>query len=209
MTLFTYQGIPVRLHGSFFLIAAIYAFLGFRQAGIPGALTASTFVMMLFGIVLLHEMGHVAVAKRFGINTHSITLHILGGLAAIEKEPETPREEIYIALAGPAVNIALLLLSIPFVLLSVPGSIEFAVINFIMGVFNLVPAYPMDGGRVFYALLSMKYGPKISKKISLRTTIVFAIAFVVVGSYMSWIGLILVGGFLFILARAMQENIIK
>ena len=206
MTLFTYQGAPVRLHSSFFLIAAIYAFLGFQQAGIPGALIASVFVTMLFGIVLLHEMGHVAVAKRFGINTSSITLHILGGLAAIEKEPENPIEEIYIALAGPAVNIALLILSIPFVLLSVPGSFEFAVINFVMGIFNLVPAYPMDGGRVFHALLSMRYGPEKSKKISLRTTIAFAIAFVVAGLYMSWIGLILVGGFLFIIARAMQKN---
>ena len=94
MNLFTYQGVPIRLHSSFFLIALIYTALGTFQGGIIGALLSITLIIMLFGSVLLHEIGHVAVAKHFGINTRSITLHILGGLAAIEKEPEDPTEEI-------------------------------------------------------------------------------------------------------------------
>jgi Zn-dependent protease len=206
MTLFEFDGVPVRLHFTFFIIAIAYIIMGTISFGLLGAATAATLISMLFGSVLLHEMGHAAMAKRFGIGTRAITLHILGGLASIEREPDTPREEIYIALAGPAVNLVLFAISLPLMYFQLPGASDMALINAIMGIFNLFPAYPMDGGRVFKALLQMRYGAAKAKKISLQVTVASSIILVAVGLYLGWIGLALVGGFLFIIARAIQKN---
>ena len=206
MTLFEFDGVPVRLHSTFFIIAILYIVMGVFNSGLHGAVTAATLISMLFGSVLLHEMGHAAMAKRFGIGTKAITLHLLGGLASIEREPETPKEEIYIALAGPAVNLALFVVSLPLMYFHLPGASDMALINAVMGIFNLFPAYPMDGGRVLKALLQMRYGVRKSKKISLQVTVASSITLVLVGLYLGWFGLALVGGFLFILARAMQKN---
>lgn len=206
MTLFTYQGVPVRLHNTFFIIAILYIISGAFSAGFAGGIVSAILVVMLFGSVLLHEMGHVAVAQHFGIGTRSITLHLLGGLASIEKEPEDPVEEICIALAGPAVNIVLLFASMPFLYMQVPGSFEFAFINLIMGVFNLVPAYPMDGGRVLRALLSIKLGRLKATEISLIIASIFASIFVIIGIYQGWIGLALVGGFLLFITYAQKKQ---
>tara|TARA_Y100000310_G_scaffold179806_1_gene179737 strand:+ start:637 stop:1191 length:555 start_codon:yes stop_codon:yes gene_type:complete len=179
---------------------------GVFTAGLAGGIVSAILVVMLFGSVLLHEMGHVAVAQHFGIGTRSITLHLLGGLASIEKEPEDPVEEICIALAGPAVNIVLLFASMPFLYMQVPGSFEFAFINLIMGVFNLVPAYPMDGGRVLRALLSIKLGRLKATEISLIIASIFASIFVIIGIYLGWIGLALVGGFLLFITYAQKKH---
>tara|TARA_R110002020_G_scaffold411378_3_gene621030 strand:- start:725 stop:1354 length:630 start_codon:yes stop_codon:yes gene_type:complete len=206
VTLFTYQGVPVRLHNTFFIIAILYIISGAFSAGFAGGIVSAILVVMLFGSVLLHEMGHVAVAQHFGIGTRSITLHLLGGLASIEKEPEDPVEEICIALAGPAVNIVLLFASMPFLYMQVPGSFEFAFINLIMGVFNLVPAYPMDGGRVLRALLSIKLGRLKATEISLIIASIFASIFVIIGIYQGWIGLALVGGFLLFITYAQKKQ---
>ena len=82
MTLFEFDGVPVRLHFTFFIIAIAYIIMGTVSLGLTGAITAATLISMLFGSVLLPEMGHAAMAKRFGIGTRAITLHILGGLAS-------------------------------------------------------------------------------------------------------------------------------
>ena len=206
MTLFNFDGVPVRLHSTFFIIAILYIVMGVFNAGILGAAMAATLISMLFGSVLLHEMGHAAMAKRFGIGTKAITLHLLGGLASIEREPETPKEEIYIALAGPAVNLVLFMVSLPLMHFHLPGAEDMALINAVMGIFNLFPAYPMDGGRVLKALLQMRYGVRKAKKISLQVTVASSIVLVLVGLYLGWFGLALVGGFLLIIARAMQKN---
>ena len=205
MTLFTYNGVPVKLHNTFFIIAALYVVSGFFETGISGAVVSAMLILGLFGSVLLHEMGHVAMAQRFGIRTRSITLHLLGGMASIEKEPENPVEEIYIALAGPAVNLLLFLLVIPLAYMRVPLGLELVFINFVMGVFNLVPAYPMDGGRVLKAALSLRMGNRRATEISLRITSIFALAFVIIGLYTGWFGLALVGGFLLFIVYA-QKN---
>jgi len=206
MTIFNFDGVPVRLHSTFFIIAILYIVMGSFNAGLVGAISAATLVSMLFGSVLLHEMGHAVMAKRFGIGTRAITLHLLGGLASIEREPETPKEEVYIALAGPAVNLVLLLFFLPLVYLQVPGAMDMAIINTVMGVFNLFPAYPMDGGRVFKAILTMKYGVVKAKKISLQVTVASSVVLALVGLYLGWVGLVLVAGFLFVLARTIQKN---
>ena len=206
MTLFEFDGVPIRLHFTFFIIAIAYIIMGAVSLGLTGAVMAVTLISMLFGSVLLHEMGHAAMARRFGIGTRAITLHLLGGLASIEREPETPKEEIYIALAGPAVNLVLFILSLPLVYFQLPGASDIALINAVMGIFNLFPAYPMDGGRVLKALLQMRYGVRKAKKISLQVTVASSIVLALVGLYLGWIGLLLVAGFLFILARAMQKH---
>ena len=202
MTLFTYGGVPVKLHNTFFIIAALFIISGVLETGLLGGVRGAMLILGLFGSVLLHEMGHVAMAQRFGIRTRSITLHVLGGMASIEKEPENPVEEIYIALAGPAVNLLLLLLAVPLVYMGVPGGFELAFINLIMGVFNLVPAYPMDGGRVLRAGLSLKMGHRRATEVSLKITSIFAIGFVIIGLYTGWFGLALIGGFLLFISYA-------
>ena len=204
MTLFTYKGAPVNLHSTFFIIAALYIISGALSTGIAGAITSTILIIMLFGSVLLHEMGHVTVARHFGINTRSITLHLLGGLASIEREPDNPMEEIYIALAGPAVNVVLLFAAMPLVYMNIPGSLELAFINLIMGVFNLVPAYPMDGGRVLRALLSKKVGRPRATEIALKIASGFALLFIIVGIYIGWIGLALLGGVLLLITHIQQ-----
>lgn len=148
-------GIDLFLHPTFLLV-----FLIFGGMGIP-------FILALFGCVLLHELGHALMARRFGIETIDITLYPIGGVARLERMPRAPGAELLIALAGPAVNFA-----IAGVLWWVCGSgiaplfgpeastwpgallVSLLVANIVLGLFNLIPAFPMDGGRVLRALLS-------------------------------------------------------
>ncbi|MFT7484743.1 MAG: Zn-dependent protease [Candidatus Paceibacteria bacterium] len=124
-------------------------------------------ISAVLGIVLLHELGHCVVAKHYGVTVSHITLWPLGGVAWMEDIPEDPKIEGLIALAGPAVNFALALLALPavFLLPGDPGSMEmspagmaatFIGINLTLGIFNLVPAFPMDGGRVLRAVMGTR-----------------------------------------------------
>jgi Zn-dependent protease len=125
-------------------------------------------MLAVFVCVTLHELGHAAAARRFGVRVHRILLLPIGGMAQMDSIPRRPREEIIIALAGPAVNyliIGVLMifvrfpdgLSFEYVELTPAGFGRYLVLgNFIMGVFNLLPAFPMDGGRVFRALLATR-----------------------------------------------------
>jgi Zn-dependent protease len=151
-------GIDVYLNPSFLLILAY----GASQGGTLGALI----VLAAFGCVLLHEFGHALMARRFGIETEDITLYLIGGVARLRRMPRSPGAELAIALAGPAVNFAIagaLTLGLALGLFGGAGGElsllgEFALtlrtINLVLGGFNLIPAFPMDGGRVLRALLS-------------------------------------------------------
>lgn len=122
------------------------------------------FVMALFGCVLLHELGHALMARRFGIETEDITLYPIGGVARLRRMPRAPGAELLIALAGPAVNFAIVAAILGLHALGlaqpVPGSWSgwflqnLLLANLVLGLFNLIPAFPMDGGRVLRALLS-------------------------------------------------------
>jgi Zn-dependent protease len=154
-------GIDLYVHATFLLVFFMFppVFPGGRLAPLNVLL-----VFSVFGCVLLHELGHALMARRFGIKTHDITLYPIGGVARLERMPRAPGAELLIALAGPAVNFALAAVLLPLVFLgagelsdmSIPAMFLTSLlsVNLILGLFNLVPAFPMDGGRVLRALLS-------------------------------------------------------
>ena len=152
------SGIRVRVHGTLLLLLALvgvseWHHVGTVRSGVAGALLLAA----LFGCVLLHELGHALAARRYGIGTREITLLPFGGIAVLERVPATPRQELVVALAGPAVNIVLAaLLGCAMVIAPAPFIGSLFWINIALAVFNLVPAFPMDGGRVMRALLAQR-----------------------------------------------------
>ena len=163
-------GTEVRVHLTFFLLVAWFAFSAGSRGGQAAAIDAVVFILAVFACVVAHEYGHVLMARRFGIGTRDITLLPIGGVASIERMPEKPREELLIALAGPAVNvvIALLLFTVFGARLDPERAVaavedqkidlvtRLAVAKVMLVVFNMIPAFPMDGGRVLRALLSYR-----------------------------------------------------
>lgn len=161
-------GIEVRLHVTFLLFLAWIAFSYHRLGGRPAAVEGTLLVLALFGCVLLHEFGHALAARRFGIRTPDITLLPIGGVARLQRMPDEPWQELVVALAGPLVNVIIAAVLI-FVLgqrtdwehverLHQPGTAllaKLASVNITLVLFNLIPAFPMDGGRVLRALLAM------------------------------------------------------
>ncbi len=169
--LFEVGGTAVRVHPTFFLLLAWIAAIHWRQGGPQEAISGVVFVVVLFACVVLHEFGHIAMARRFGIRTPNVTLLPIGGVASMERMPEKPSQEILVALAGPAVN--LVIAGILMLLLGDRLNLErfarideakpdllaqVAVANVVLVVFNLIPAFPMDGGRILRALLSLRFG---------------------------------------------------
>jgi Zn-dependent protease len=153
-------GIDIFLHPTFFLLLAYVAMM---QGGIGSVLLVSA----VFGCVLLHELGHALTARRFGIGTEDITLYPIGGVARLQRMPRAPGAELLIALAGPAVNLVIAQALTAVQTLGLIGSPspgspsllglfvdDLILINVGLALFNLIPAFPMDGGRVLRALLS-------------------------------------------------------
>ena len=166
----TIAGIELRLHFTFplLLIWIGLSYYSVRQSWVD-VVSGVGFTLALFTVIVLHELGHALTARRYGIGTKDITLLPIGGLARLERIPENPRQELVVALAGPAVNvvIALVLLlglwvagQLPFVLDSHFIEHSFFTkllwVNLIIVGFNMIPAFPMDGGRVLRALLAMR-----------------------------------------------------
>jgi Zn-dependent protease/CBS domain-containing protein len=163
-------GIDLYLHVTFvaLLVWIAVSHLGQRH-GLPGVAGALALNLAVFGVVVLHELGHALVARRFGINTRDITLWPIGGIARLERMPEKPRQELLVAAAGPAVNFALagLLAGLMFLVGQplAPGQVQLVGgsflstllwINVSLGLFNLLPAFPMDGGRILRAALALR-----------------------------------------------------
>ena len=161
-------GIDVYIHATFFILIA-WIGLSFWIVGgnLAAVFTGVSFILALFTCVVLHELGHALTARRYGIRTRNIILLPIGGVAAMERMPDDPKQEIAVALAGPAVNLAIALVlwfwlslsnSLQAELLDLTGASflqKLMVVNVILAVFNLLPAFPMDGGRVLRAALSM------------------------------------------------------
>ncbi|WP_237216511.1 site-2 protease family protein [Falsiroseomonas oryziterrae] len=162
-------GTEIRIHLTFFLLLAWIGWAHGARGGTEAAVAGIVFILLLFGCVLLHEFGHSLAARRYGIATPDITLLPIGGVARLERIPEKPSEELVVALAGPAVNvvIALILLVIlggvpPIDMLANPENADHPLlarlfwVNVTLVVFNMLPAFPMDGGRVLRALLATR-----------------------------------------------------
>jgi Zn-dependent protease len=161
-------GVAIRIHVTFWLLLLWIGVSAARQGGWPAALESVVFIALLFACVTAHEFGHILVARRYGIATREVTLLPIGGVASLQRLPDTPGRELAVALAGPAVNfvIALVLFAAlgSFGAASVEGLANpgvsmlarLAAANLVLAVFNLLPAFPMDGGRVLHALLAMR-----------------------------------------------------
>lgn len=166
-------GIEVRVHGTFlFLLLGIGIVQWHESGNVQAVFAGIAFIAVLFLCVVLHEFGHALTARRYGIRTRDITLLPIGGVARLESMPENPRQEMLVALAGPAVNLVIALLLWPFAVsgaedmrfIATPGAANESAFNFLnelmrinlmLALFNLLPAFPMDGGRVLRAVLSM------------------------------------------------------
>jgi Zn-dependent protease/CBS domain-containing protein len=167
----TIAGTAVRVHITFLIFLVWIWVASYLAGGLEAAWSGLVFMLLLFACVLAHEFGHILTARRFGVATPDVTLLPIGGVARLERIPENPREELLIALAGPAVNvvIAIGLMLVTGAKLSAAqlATVEstkiamvdrLADVNLFLAAFNMIPAFPMDGGRVLRALLSIKLG---------------------------------------------------
>lgn len=210
-------GSDLRVHATFFLLLAWIGTAKWLDAGAAAALADIVFVLALFACVVAHEFGHALMARRYGIRTPDITLLPIGGMARLEKIPEKPSEEIAVALAGPAVNVVIwLVLTIGFgaygnptdlVSLEEPtqGFLErLAAVNLFLVVFNLIPAFPMDGGRVFRAVLARSMGRSRATRFAARAGQLIAFLFGYLGLVSGNPVLILIAIFVFM--ASISEN---
>lgn len=165
-----FAGIDVYIHATFLLLIAFFGFNYWVQTRtLTGTLEGVGFLLLLFFSVVLHEYGHALVARRYGIQTRDITLLPIGGVARLERMPDKPIQELWVALAGPAVNVVIAALLFTYLFLtytlvpfpglpltSGPFLERLMVVNLFLVGFNLLPAFPMDGGRVLRALLALR-----------------------------------------------------
>jgi stage IV sporulation protein FB len=161
--LLTACGVPVRIHATFPLALAAFGFEGYLRAGWGEMLASVALVCIVFVCVVLHELGHSIRAMRYGVVVRDIVLLPVGGMARVERVPEIPRQEIAIALCGPAVN-AVIAAVIALVMwirrhpfdLNNDFVSAVLVVNLALVFFNLIPAFPMDGGRILRGLLATR-----------------------------------------------------
>ena len=204
-------GIEVRLHVTFLLfVGGIAVYQGLFTGQVAEALTDLVVLLLIFGCVLLHELGHALAARRYGIRTRDIVLLPIGGVARLHRMPEKPLQEIVVAIAGPLVNVAIvgILLAILRGLGNLPepgtlrtGPLETLLwVNMMMVAFNMIPAFPMDGGRVLRALLAFRLPYARATRIAAGVGQGIALLFGVVGLFTNYPMLLFVALFVFLAA---------
>lgn len=229
-------GIPVFIHWSFILIFAWVFYHGFKENWNWTSISISIlFVIGLFICVVMHEFGHALTARRFGVHTRDIILSPIGGVARLDRLPEKPMQEFYVAIAGPLVNVGIMLALSPYfffvsaetmeefrsilrgyfgirdnVFIQVMTPLDFLLFGLLMlngtlAIFNMLPAFPMDGGRVLRALLSIRLGRAQATRIAAYIGQFFAVLLVAYGVWkdFNWVT-IFIGIFVFVTAS--QES---
>lgn len=222
----SFAEIPVKIHWTFVLMFLGSGGLGYFSGDWKMAVWYSSLIIAIFTCVVLHEFGHALTARRYGVKTRDIILSPIGGIARLERLPEKPLQEFYVAAAGPMVNLGICIFLIPFLLyfaweevMDIWGfmmtgrySLEpsgreayfFPILfwlNISLAAFNLLPAFPMDGGRILRSLLSIKIGRLRATKVASYIGQVLAVGLVVLGIYQDG-GFVtsVIGVFVFIMA---------
>ncbi|NNK19264.1 MAG: site-2 protease family protein [Maribacter sp.] len=217
------SGIKIKVHWTFLFIIIWVAFIEINQGGnLQSVLFNIALILVVFLCVVLHELGHALTAQHYGVKTKKITLLPIGGIASLEKIPEEPKQELLVALAGPLVNVIIALILyfvVPvqqFLADNVTNIIEnlnaltlsnflfyLFTVNVLLVIFNLIPAFPMDGGRVLRALLAMNLGRVKATQIAASIGQSIAIVFLLLGMLFNPF-LILIA--LFVFVGAYGEN---
>jgi Zn-dependent protease len=207
-------GTEIKVHVTFVLFVGWWTLLGYQEGGLSAAVSAAMLLLALFACILLHEFGHIFMARRFGVRTPDVILLPIGGVARLERIPEEPKQELLIALAGPAVTAALALIF--YLLLRLTGGDagveqlnpvapflnQLLVTNVWLLLFNLIPAFPMDGGRVLRALLASRMGLVRGTRVAATLGQVLAVAGGLYGLTAPQPLLVLVAFFVFLGASA-------
>lgn len=209
-------GIEVKIHFTFLLLLGWFGLDYYRLGGLAAAVEGISFILLLFLCVLLHEFGHAMAARYYGIRTPDITLLPIGGVARLERMPSSPVQELVVAVAGPAVNVVIILLLGLFVgpfmgfrQLGALGRPDASIaqllmaVNMMLVIFNLIPAFPMDGGRILRALLATQMSHARATVVAARVGQGVAVLFVLWGIYTGNYLLMFIA--LFVFMGAQQE----
>jgi Zn-dependent protease/CBS domain-containing protein len=215
ITIARIAGSEIRIHLTFLILLAWIGIAQYLAGGAGAALDSIAFVVAVFACVALHELGHAMAARRYGISTPDITLLPIGGLARLSRVPENPAEEIVIALAGPAVNVLIaIILVVVFGARFEPVSMaeienptygfvtRLAVVNIFLVLFNLIPAFPMDGGRVLRAVLALRLGRRKATELAARIGQALAFGFGFLGLITGNVILVFIAIFVYLAAAA-------
>jgi Zn-dependent protease len=205
VTVFRVGGIPVRLHVTLLLVVGWVAVTVARH-GTQIAVPLLVPLAILYASVLLHELGHALVARRHDVGTRAITLHVLGGAAQLETRQVPAEVDAIVSLAGPATNLAIAAVSL-VVALFWPARTVLTVgaVNLLLGVLNLLPAFPLDGGRILRAVLVPRLGLARANRIALSVGFAFAVATGVAGVALRQPWLVPMAGFMALLQRREQR----
>jgi len=212
-------GSDLRVHVTFLLLLAWVGLAAYLAGGWPAAVENLLFVLALFACVVAHEFGHALMARRYGIKTPDITLLPIGGLARLERMPEQPMHEVWVALAGPAVNIVIWIVLVgvgagmPYETITRIDSAgigflnRLAYVNLLLAAFNMIPAFPMDGGRVFRALLCLRMDRVKATRIAALAGQIVAVGLGFAGLSLMNPLLVLIAVFVFIAANAENQGV--
>jgi Zn-dependent protease len=214
------SGIKIQVHWTFLILIGWVVLLHMsRGAGAGEVASGVALVLAVFSCVVLHELGHALTAQRFGIHTRDITLLPIGGVARLERMPDKPGQELLVAVAGPAVNVVIAAILFGFLAATnglkpmqevavVGGSlvVQLAWLNVILVAFNILPAFPMDGGRMLRALLAMRLDYVRSTQIAASIGQAMAILFGFVGLFANPI-LLLIAIFVYLGAQAEAQQV--
>ena len=212
------SGIRIRIHLTFVLFLIWIGVVFWNEGGRPAMTNGLVYILLLFACVVLHEFGHILTARRYGSQTLDVVLLPIGGVARMKSIPEKPSQELAVALAGPCVNFVIaaglfvvlgsqtIMQDVTRPAKDIPILSQLAIANIALAVFNLVPAFPMDGGRALRALLSYRMDRAAATALATRIGHVLAIGFGVLGFIAGHPLLMLVALFIFLGATAENNS---